>query len=137
MADRSEFHTRQYRYPARPHFAGAAAEPHAAGTIYRFLLGADPAPVPVDPAMVKAQWHDPFAQLVLAAGPPLPMTLRALLAALDAANANPWGLAAQRSFVVADGGQIPWSRGDRGVTAATSGFVDRTCHAPGGRSRTC
>ena len=109
MADRSEFHTRQYRYPARPHLAGAAAETHAAGTIYRFLLGADPAPVPVDPATVKAQWHDPFAQLVLAAGPPLPMTLRALLAALDAANAEPRGLPAQTSFVAADGGQIPWS----------------------------
>jgi hypothetical protein len=73
------------------------------------LLGKDPEPVPFDPDAIKAELHDPFAELILAAGDPLPVTLRTLLAALDARNAEPAGLPIQASFVVADGGQIPWS----------------------------
>jgi hypothetical protein len=110
VADQSGFRTRQYSYGDREAFADAAAAfRFAAGTIYRFLLGADLEPVPLALDIVKSEWHDPFAQLVLTAARPLPLTLRSLLAAVDAHNANPDGLPAQSSFVVADGGQIPWS----------------------------
>lgn len=108
MANRSEFPSRQYSYPTRAGLVAQSA-PLTAGNIYRFLLGADPVPVQIDIAEVEAQWHDPFAQLVLTSTRPLPMTLRALLAILDTANVDAAGLSVQASFVVADGGQIPWS----------------------------
>jgi hypothetical protein len=109
VSDPDGFRTRQYSYASGAAFAGGVPPRLAAGGIYRFLLGQDAAPVPLDLATVKADWHDPFAQLVLTAGQPFPITLRALLAALDARNADPAGLPSQSSFVVADGGQIPWS----------------------------
>src|SRR5262249_49108879 len=79
----------------------------APGGVYRFLLGKDSEPLLLDPDSVRAEFHDPFAELVLAPGRPLPLTARALLAALDAHNADPAGLPVQNSFVVADGGRIP------------------------------
>jgi hypothetical protein len=111
VTDQDRFPTRQYAYDAaRPAAFGGASQPRLApGRAYRFLLGKDAEPVPLDPAAIKAELHDPFAELVLAAGAPLPVTLRALLAALDARNGDPAGLPIQASFVVADGGQIPWS----------------------------
>jgi hypothetical protein len=62
-------------------------------------------PQPIDANSPGAP-RDPLAAMVLFTGRPLPLTLRALLAHLDG-GANP--LPVQRSFVVADGGQIPWS----------------------------
>src|SRR5438105_2024719 len=108
-ADR--FPTRQYSYRPRgtaatAEFAQAAATALAPG-VYRFRLGRDDAPQSVSAAEIASTLHDPFATLVLGAGK-LPTTLRELLAILDAVNA-PDGLPQQSSFVVADGGQIPWS----------------------------
>jgi hypothetical protein len=105
------FPTRQYTYPtgARLGFAGQVARPLVSGGIYRFLLGKDREPLLLRPEGVADEFHDPFAALVLAGHKPLPVTLRSLLAALDAHNADALGLPVQNSFVVADGGQIPWS----------------------------
>jgi hypothetical protein len=116
MPDQDRFPTRQYAYPtgARLALAGEAPRQLAPGGVYRFLLGKDSEPLLLNPERVGTEHHDPFAELVLASGNPPPVTLRSLLAALDAHNADPVGLPVQNSFVVADGGQIPWSP----VTAA-------------------
>jgi hypothetical protein len=53
---------------------------------------------------------DPFAQAVLFAGTPVPLSLSALVAHLDSLNGDATNaLPTQSSFVVADGGQIPWT----------------------------
>jgi hypothetical protein len=98
------FPTRQYRYTAAP----VALDGLSAPTLLRFVMGRDPHPVPIQPADLPP---DPFARLILGAGSgPLPQTCRDLLARLDSFNGDPAsGLPMQRSFVVADGGQIPWS----------------------------
>jgi len=101
---KQSFPSRQYSHGSSRR-AGFAAPALAAGRTYRFVLGRDAAPQPIDAATPGAP-RDPLAALVLFGGRPLPMTLRALLAHLDG-GANP--LPVQRSFVVADGGQIPWS----------------------------
>ena len=80
-----------------------------AGRTYRFVLGRDEAPVLLDAVEGREQLQDPFARLVLFGGSALPMTARALLKQLDAFNGEAFGLPRQRSFVVADGGQIPWT----------------------------
>jgi hypothetical protein len=109
------FPTRQYVYRSESasRAAGVAAAPSPElalqpGQVYRFVLGRDLEPQPMTPASVRTTLHDPFAQLVLGRGG-APLSLRAVLAALDAANAEPGGVPEQRSFVVADGGQIPWT----------------------------
>lgn len=78
-----------------------------------------------------ASLRDPFAQLVLSRQP-LPLDLRSLLAILDEHNSESAGLPTQISFLVGEGGLIPWTpqsaafdRGlrfvvARGVTAPTS-----------------
>jgi hypothetical protein len=111
MPDQDSFPTRQYAYPrgARLGLAGEAPRQLAPGGVYRFLLGKDTEALPLKPDSVRAEFHDPFAELVLAGSRPLPVTARALLGALDAYSADPVGLPIQNSFVVADGGQIPWS----------------------------
>jgi hypothetical protein len=77
---------------------------------YQFILGRDREPRIISPADGRARLADPFAQLVLFSSDPLPGSLRALLAQLDRFNADAGhGLPEQRSFVVADGGQIPWT----------------------------
>ena len=98
------FPTRQYSHGSSQH-GGFAAPAIAAGRTYRFVLGRDAAPQPIDANSPGAP-RDPFAAGALFGGRPLPLTLRAVLAALDGGG-NP--LPVQRSFVVADGGQIPWS----------------------------
>jgi hypothetical protein len=111
MSEQDRFPTRQYAYPhgTRLALAGDGLRQLAPGGVYRFLLGKDGAPLLLGLDRVRAEFRDPFAELVLASGRPLPLTARALLAALDAHNADPAGLPIQNSFVVADGGQIPWS----------------------------
>jgi hypothetical protein len=112
VPDQDRFPTRQYAYArgARLGLAGEGQRPLTPGGVYRFLLGKDSEPVLLKPDSVRAEFHDPFAELVLAGDKPLPVTLRSLLAAIDAHNADSVGLPVQNSFVVADGGQIPWSR---------------------------
>ena len=76
------------------------------GRTFRFVLGRDLVPQPID-LNTDDRPRDPFATRVLFAGHALPLSLRALLAHLDGLDGNP--LAIERSFVVADGGQIAWT----------------------------
>ncbi len=111
------FPTRQYAYAPRGAVAdvaeGVSATPDdfkpAAGAVYRFFLGRDAAPVLLSATEVAAQLHDPFAQIFLQRGRS-PQSLREVLAGLDAENASPNGLPNQKIFLVADGGQIPWTQ---------------------------
>src|SRR5436190_5437242 len=99
------FPSRQYSHGrARP--AGLVARPPLGPGVYRFVLGRDAAPVLLGAAAADRP-RDPFATFVLFGGGPLPKSLRALQAALDALAGRP--LPVERTFVVADGGQIPWT----------------------------
>src|SRR4051794_27954158 len=102
---RQGFPTRQY-----PHRYGAGAaglvaiQPLVPGGTYRFITGRDPGPLRLD-ADLPERPRDPFATQILLSPQPSPMTLRSLRTVLDGIPA----LAIERSFVAADGGQIPWS----------------------------
>lgn len=112
-----QFPSRQYRYPraASRAFELAPAEIDLqAGTVYRFVLGRDEVPQPMSREEIQATLHDPFARLALATGA-LPLTLKAVVALFDRADPGADSLIEQRAFVVADGGQIPW-------TAETAGL---------------
>ena len=104
------FPSRQYthRYVTP---AGVEMDPPTleAGGLYRFVLGRDSVPLDLRGGAATMP-GDPFARLILldAAAPP-PVTIRTLLERLDALNTDPRGLPVQDVFVVADGGQIPWS----------------------------
>ena len=101
------FPSRQYAYGMPGAFTQFALEQ---GKTYQFILGRDQAPRIISPEDGRGRLADPFAQLVLFSGDPLPASLQALLAQLDRLNADAGrGLPEQRSFVVADGGQIPWT----------------------------
>jgi hypothetical protein len=78
------------------------------GRLHRFVLGVDELPTQLSDAEIDKLVRDPFAQLLLRRGT-FPLTLRDLLAALDAVNGEADGLPQQKSFLVADGGQIPWT----------------------------
>ncbi len=106
--NRQAFPSRTYDYESQTTQAGAPIT-LAAGKVYQFIKGRDNAPVEILPPSCRTLLSDPFAELVLLSGNPLPLTTRALLARLDAVNNNPRGLPVQRSFVVADGGHIPWT----------------------------
>jgi hypothetical protein len=82
--------------------------PLAPGQLYAFVLGLDPAPRPIPAEEAAAALRDPFAELLLRRGV-FPLTLRALLAALDATASDPQGLPQQQVFLAADGGRIPWT----------------------------
>ena len=102
------FPSRQYRYPyAVVDPTVQADEPADPRELLRFIAGRDATPTPLTREEVRASLHDPFTRLVLqpegASGPP-PISLRAVLATLDATP-----MTEQRSFVVADGGQVAWS----------------------------
>jgi len=114
------FPTRSYPY-RRPAVAGDPAveddvdpasevvlEP---GRLYRFVLGLDPVPRIMDDA---ARLRDPFAELLLGRNR-FPLSLTALLAALDSVATEPAGLPEQRCFLVADGGQIAWTQDTAGL----------------------
>lgn len=113
-----KFPTRNYpyRYPAarvEGEEADAVADavintPLEAGRIYRFVLGVDELPQPLSAEDADRLLRDPLANLLLKKGT-FPLSLRELLSALDAANGEAEGLPQQKSFLVADGGQIPWS----------------------------
>ena len=110
------FPTRHYPY-RRAMAAGAAPlaaelpedfRPEPGQPVYRFFLGRDEQPVPMTPEEVKAGLHDPFATLFLHQSRH-PLTLRDLLAVLDAEKDTPAGLPVQEVFLAGDGGQIPWT----------------------------
>jgi hypothetical protein len=101
---RQGFPSRQYRYPYAVPSDVLMDEAADAGAVLQFIAGRDAAPAPLSRDEVRARLNDPFARLVLDSGDAPPLSLRALLARLDQSP-----LTGQRSFVVADGGQIPWS----------------------------
>ena len=78
-----------------------------AAVLYRQVVGKDDAPVPTEADQLVAL-TDPFAALVLRRGA-WPLTLRAVLAALDAMNADPQSVPQQDVFVVGDGSQLAWT----------------------------
>ena len=124
------FPTRQYSYSAlsgtgrAPSGFADAPMPSLAPGVYRFKLGRDTAPQALPPEKVLATLHDPFAQLVLGVSK-MPTTLRELLKVIDALNPSEQ-LPRQRSFVVADGGQIPWSEKTRNVARQFRFLITRS-----------
>jgi hypothetical protein len=98
----------QHRYvvPAGMEMGAATL---VAGGLYRFIVGRDSIPHDLRAATTPPPLGDPFAQLILLDGAPAPVTVRSLLDRLDSLNADPRGLPHQDVFVIADGGQIPWS----------------------------
>ena len=80
-----------------------------AGGLYRFIVGRDSIPHDLRAAATPPPLGDPFARLILLDVAPAPVTVRSLLDRLDRLNADPRGLPHQDVFVIADGGQIPWS----------------------------
>src|SRR5687768_15378999 len=86
---------------------GAAPAPDAA-RVQRMVLGIDPRPASMPDEELARELRDPFAELLLKRGV-VPQSLRGLLRALDAHNGTPEGVGIQESFVVGDGGQIPWT----------------------------
>ncbi|HZR55720.1 MAG TPA: hypothetical protein VFA74_02515 [Terriglobales bacterium] len=74
--------------------------------IYRFIMGRDAIPKPL--TLEQLDNGDAFAQLVLGAGK-FPLNARELISILDeSAQQNP-EISEQQSFLVAEGGHIPWS----------------------------
>lgn len=105
-----------------PGAAPAALEP---GRVYRMVLGIDPQPVPMDGEELGRELRDPFAELLLKRGV-FPQSLRELLQGVDAHNGRPEGLAVQESFVVGDGGQIPWTQATAGLNRELRLVVTRS-----------
>jgi hypothetical protein len=94
-----------------------------AGKIFEFLLGKSTAPTQISSTDLVKRQHDPFAKLVLGQGH-LPLTLRELLKIVDAV-AGPDSLPDQISFLVADGGQIPWTVATEDIDRAMRFVVTR------------
>lgn len=106
---KQDFPSRKYRhYYTIPFGVEMDAPALVAGGLYRFIVGRDQMPIDLG-AAAQAPFADPFATLILLKSAPPPVTLRALLARLDTFNGDSQGLPNQNVFVVADGGQIPWS----------------------------
>ena len=98
------FPSRQYRYPYAVPSDLLMDEPAAPGAVFRFIAGRDAFPVSLSKDEIRAGLQDPFARLILHGDDTPPLSLRALLAKLDTSS-----MTNQRVFVVADGGQVPWS----------------------------
>ncbi len=75
--------------------------------IHRCVMGLDGSPKPMEPAE-EERLRDPFAELLLKRGN-FPTSLRALIGGFDAFNDDPEGLPHQASYVVAEGGEMPWT----------------------------
>ena len=98
---------------ASPAFKQAAAQ--GAPVIHQFLEGIDVADRPMAADEIAKELNDPFAALVLRKGGSLPGTLGQALQALDAQKAAPNGVPDQKSFVIAEDGQIPWTKETNGL----------------------
>ncbi len=79
-----------------------------AGRVYRAVRGLDELPRPMTDEELATLLRDPFAELLLKRGV-FPQTLRELLAAFDSTGSEAGGLPEQTCFLVAEGGQIPWT----------------------------
>jgi hypothetical protein len=114
MVSREEhlFPTRHLTYSRGYRDAAEAERPAAEpgldpNEIHRCVMGIDEAPRPMDSEEVE-HLRDHFAELLLKRGT-FPMSLRTLIAAFDAFNDDPSGLPDQESYLVAEGGEIPWT----------------------------
>ena len=121
MNDTGRFPTRHYAWrPRGVEFDAAAKTPLVLppGILHRFILGRDAKPVAMTNGDIEERLRDPFASLLLRRGI-FPVTLTELLGALNKVNASANGVPSQRTFIVAEGGQIQWttatSQLDRGV----------------------
>ena len=121
MTAHVRFPTRHYPYRMSgsrvPAAAGAGLQPVQTlppGRLYRHVVSLDSPPGREMTAGERDGLGDPFATLVLRRGM-MPATLDALLAALDGLDGTAEGLPEQQAFVVAEGGQIPWSSETAGL----------------------
>lgn len=109
--EKQRFPTRNYPFRTGPGLAAPpdalAAEPPKPDTLYRFVLGLDTSPRPMTPDELKGL-DDPFGRL-LRSGRPFPLTLRQVIAAVDALAGTADALPNQLVFLAADGGHIPWT----------------------------
>lgn len=80
----------------------------APGSVVRFFLGVDEAPILLGVDELAGQVADPFAALVLMPGH-RPQSLREVLAVLDADRSSA-AVPGQRTYRIAEGGQIAWSK---------------------------
>ncbi|MER9107515.1 hypothetical protein NKH95_26770 [Mesorhizobium sp. M0848] len=109
--EQQRFPTRNYPYRATT--LGAAPADAALqqavdkNVLYRRIAGLDVIPRPMT-AEELLGLDDPLGRL-LRSGKPFPLTLRALLAAIDALAGTSDALPQQLVFLVADGGHIPWT----------------------------
>ena len=119
MPAQQTFPSRQYRYREATSTDLEAldlpvtfeADP---GAVYRFRMGRDPFPTRLTLDEVRATLHDSFAQNVLGRGRS-PQTGHEFLEAIRDAQSPADRLVRQRVFVVADGGQVPWSEATAGL----------------------
>lgn len=104
------FPTRTHPYRRGERAAGAELPSGqlAEGKLFRMRVGRDRPPGEEMSPAEQAALNDPFATLILRRGV-FPTTLRALLAALDAYAGTPVALPQQTTFVVAEGGMIPFA----------------------------
>lgn len=79
-----------------------------AGRVYRAVRGLDELPRPMTDEELSTLLRDPFAELLLKRSV-FPQTLRELLAAFNSTGGEAGGLPEQTCFLVAEGGQIPWT----------------------------
>lgn len=106
--ERFSFPTRSYPY--RRFSAGVPEDESVplsleAHRVHRFVMGLDDVPSAMTAQDVRTWLGDLFATRILTEGV-FPLTLRTLLAAVDALGAE--GLPDQKCFLAADGGQIQW-----------------------------
>jgi len=121
--EQQQFPTRNYPYRGQPRGAVAPLEPVLPNTLYRRVLGLDAGHSPMTPEELR-QLTDPFGRL-LRSGQPFPLTLKQVLAALDALNGTPNALPDQLVFLAADGGHIPWTPETDGLQRAFRFVVAR------------
>jgi hypothetical protein len=89
------------------------------------ILGFDSGPEPIADDELARGLRDPFAELLLKRGV-FPQSLRELLGALDAHDGAPEGLPIRASYVVGDGGQIPWTEDTAGLNRELRLVVTRS-----------
>lgn len=77
-------------------------------TVYRFIEGIDPCPVPMD-AAAKATLRDAFAQSVLQAGTQTPPNSPSSIEEIQTLVANDPAFAIAKSYMLGEGSQIPAS----------------------------
>lgn len=108
------FPTRLLRLSSADGFEAAPQPPIDPKRINQHIEGQTGNPRGMTDAEIAQLLGDPFATLVLRQGV-FPKTLTELLAAIDKHNTKPDGLPQQSSFLIAEGGQIPFKAGlDKG-----------------------